>query len=114
MEMILLTIVETAAYLADAKGVLTDEDRVAIVNKIAADPECGKVIVGSGGVRKVRHAIGNKGKSGGVRVIYAYKDERFPAFILTVFAKNERSNLSAAEVNILAKFVKTLFDKYGA
>jgi len=85
-----------------------------IVSMIAATPKCGDVIVGSGGIRKVRFAIGHKGKSGGVRVIYAFRDEQFPAFILTVFAKNERANLSKSEINALAKAMDVLFSKYGA
>jgi len=37
---------------------------------IARDPECGVVMKCTGGVRKVRFAVGGKGKSGGVRVVY--------------------------------------------
>lgn len=57
----LLTVVETASYLADAKKLMTDQERAEIVTRIAEDPTCGDLIVGGGGVRKVRHAIGNKG-----------------------------------------------------
>lgn len=107
------TIVETAAFLADAKKLMTDDERAGLVDMIAAEPTCGDLIVGGGGIRKVRYAIGSKGKSSGIRVVYFYSDERFPIFLLAVFAKNERSNLSQAEVNALAKAVKTLISKYG-
>ena len=109
----LQTVVETTAYLADAKKLMTDEERSELVSMIAADPDCGDVIVGGGGVRKVRFAIGNKGKSGGVRVVYFFSDTRFPAFLLSVFAKKERSNLSDAEVNALAKMANRLVETYG-
>ena len=63
---------------------------------------------GTGGIRKLRWARGSRGKSGGVRVIYYYHDERIPLYLLTVFGKNERANLSKAERNELAKLVATL------
>ena len=107
------TVVETSPYLAQAKGVLTAEDRVAVIDMIASDPKCGDVIVGSGGVRKVRYAVGNKGKSGGTRIIYAFRNEDYPIFLLAVFAKNERATLSKSEVNALAKVVRMIFDHYG-
>ena len=107
------TVVETPPYLAQAKGVLTAEDRIAVIDMIASDPECGDVIVGSGGVRKVRYAVGNKGKSGGARIIYAYHNEDHPVFLLAVFAKNERATLSKTEVNALAKVVRMIFSHYG-
>ena len=73
MNVPLHTIVETASYLASAKGLLSDEDRRAVIDMIASDPTSGDLIVGGGGVRKVRFAIGNKGKSGGARIIYLYR-----------------------------------------
>ncbi len=104
----LLTVVETAAYLIAAKNVMSDNDRTSVVNAIAANPLCGDLIRGGGGIRKVRFAVGNRGKSGGVRVVYYYHNNDFPAYLLTVFAKNERSNLSDSEVKILAKSVSLL------
>lgn len=90
----LLTIVETSSYLAAAKGTLSDGNRSSIIDVIAADPTCGDLIRGGNGIRKIRFAIGNRGKSGGVRIIYYYHNDDFPAYLLTVFAKNERGNLS--------------------
>ena len=110
---LLQTVVETPPYLAQAKGVLSEDDRSGIVDMIATDPTCGVVMEGSGGARKARFAIGNKGKSGGVRVVYAYHSAFFPAFLLAVFAKNERSTLSKAETNALAKVIKAIFSDYG-
>jgi hypothetical protein len=63
---------------------------------------------GTGGVRKLRWARGGRGKSGGVRLIYYYHSEAMPLYLLTVFAKNERANLSKAERNGLAKLVAVL------
>lgn len=63
---------------------------------------------GTGGIRKLRWGRGSRGKSGGVRIIYYYHDERIPLYLLTVFGKNERANLSKAERNDLAKLVDLL------
>lgn len=63
---------------------------------------------GTGGIRKLRWARGNKGKSAGVRIIYYYHDQRIPLYLLTVFGKNEKSNISKAERNELAKLAAIL------
>lgn len=113
METPLLSVVETNAYLAVAKGLMTDEERAEVVNVIAADPDCGELIVGGGGIRKVRFAIGGRGKSGGVRVVYLFHSVGYPAFLLTVFGKNEKANLSRAATNALAKVAKRIIEIYG-
>ena len=63
---------------------------------------------GTGGIRKIRWSRGNKGKSSGVRVIYYYHDDRIPLYLLTMFGKNERANLSKADRNALSKLVRIL------
>jgi hypothetical protein len=59
-------------------------------------------------VRKLRWGRGGQGKSGGVRVIYYFHSEAMPLYLLTLFAKNERANLSKAERNDLAGLVEIL------
>lgn len=51
---------------------------------------------------------GGRGKSSGVRVIYYYHDQRIPLYLLTVFGKNEKSNISKSERNELARLVGLL------
>jgi hypothetical protein len=63
---------------------------------------------GTGGVRKLRWGRGGQGKSGGVRVIYYFHSEAMPLYLLTLFAKNERANLSKADRNDLAGLVEIL------
>lgn len=75
---------------------------------MARNPECGEIMAGTGGVRKVRVALEGRGKSGGARVIYYFHSERLPVFALTVFAKNEKTNLSPAERNAMAAIVKAI------
>jgi hypothetical protein len=102
-------IVETKAYLAAAdRAGLTEEDREAVVNHIAANPKGGDLIKGTGGVRKVRIARPNAGKSGGWRVLTAYVAEAAPVYLLTVYGKNQKSNISKAEANEFAALMKAL------
>ena len=106
-------VVETPAYLRDAEAIFTALEREQIVTMVASDPDCGEVMQGTGGVRKVRVGRGGRGKSGGGRVIYIHHDADHPIFLLAAFAKNEKANLSKAERNQLAKFVKSLFKPIG-
>jgi hypothetical protein len=106
------TVVETPSYLAGAERLFSPDERRAIVDRLAADPTCGVVIPGSGGIRKVRFGFGARGKSGGARIIYLFSGERLPIFILAVFAKNEKANLSPAERNALARAVADMVESY--
>lgn len=92
---------------------MTDEERSEAIDMIAQDPECGDLLVGGGGIRKVRFSVGGRGKSGGVRIVYYFHNLNVPVFLLTVFAKNERATLSKDDLSQLAKVAKTLARKYG-
>src|SRR5580658_156387 len=110
---IVQTVVETPTYLAIANKLFSEEERADIVALVAADPECGDVIRGTGGFRKVRVARKGMGKSGGARVVYIWSNERVPFFLVTVFPKNEKENLSMAERNTLRKRADSIFETYG-
>ena len=102
----LVSVIETASYLAEATKLMSATERERVVYLLAADPECGDLIRGGGGIRKVRVPLAGRGKSGGARVIYYFHSARIPLLLITVFAKNAKSDLSAAEVSALAKAVK--------
>ena len=80
---------------------------------VAQEPTCGVLIEGTGGVRKVRFAVGSRGKSGGVRIVYYFHSEAMPVYLLTLFAKNEKANLTKAERNALARLVTALKRAHG-
>ena len=86
---------------------------VELVAFLATNPEVGDIVPETGGVRKFRSAIEGKGKSGGVRVIYYFHNEAFPLFLLTVYGKSQKANLSKAERNDLKKLVPRLIKTYG-
>jgi hypothetical protein len=105
------TIIETAGYLSAASDAgMTDEERNTVVDVLAANPTAGEIMPGCGGARKLRVAKPGKGKSGGYRVITYFGGEDVPVFLLTVFGKNERANLTKAERNGLAVLAKRLAD----
>ena len=104
----LLTVAELPEYLRAATGLLADTDLRAIVDHLAARPAAGDLIEGNGGVRKLRWARDGRGKSGGVRVVYYFHRGAMPLYLLTMFAKTERANLSKAERNALAGLVDVL------
>jgi len=79
---------------------------------MAANPRAGDEMPGTGGARKVRFAAKGKGKSGGVGVITFYSGVEIPVFLLNVFAKNEKIDLSAGERNTLKKILGQLVQVY--
>ena len=70
------------------------------------NPEKGDIIKGSGGVRKIRWAIKNKGKSGGIRVIYYWKDKASEMWLLTLYAKNEQDSIPAHILKQIAQEIQ--------
>lgn len=103
------TVIETAAYLGAAKlAGMSDEEMAAVVDLIAREPEAGAVMPGCGGARKLRVARPGGGKSGGFRVITYFAGARRPVFLLTVFSKNEKTNLTMDERSMLTRLTKTL------
>jgi hypothetical protein len=109
----MLTVVELPEFQKRATSFLKDEEKASIINYLASHPRSGDLMQGTGGIRKLRWSAQGKGKSGGVRVIYYYHNEAVPLFLLTVFGKSEKANLSKVERNELAKLTNQLVKHYG-
>lgn len=107
-----ITVVETKAFRERAKSRMSREEIDSAVVMIAREPTCGDVIKNTGGVRKVRLGVMGRGKSKGVRIIYYFYNQSVPVFLLTVFSKSEKSDLTLAERRTLARLVKILRDGY--
>lgn len=88
--------------------VLTDEQYGLLQGSLVARPDAGDLIKGSGGIRKLRWALPGRGKRGGARVIYFWRVTESQILMLTMYAKNEQANLTAAQVQQLAKLVEAL------
>ena len=90
---------------------LDEDDLLALQIMLLKDPESGPVLEGTGGIRKVRFPLKNRGKSGSVRVCYADFEEFEVTYLITAFTKAERENLTPEEKNVLKKLVKSLKDE---
>ena len=104
---------EIPSYLRAAEAIFTERERSDIVSRLAADPECGDLIQGTGGFRKVRVGRGGMGRRGGARVVYILRNASFPIFLVTAYPKNEKDNLTKKERNELAKRAEEIFARYG-
>lgn len=92
---------------------MTDAEIEALVDLVASNPQAGDEMQGTGGCRKLRVAGRGRGKSGGYRTITFFTGAHMPVFLITVFAKGEKANLTQAERNKLAAMAATLAQAYG-
>jgi hypothetical protein len=99
------------SILVEADGLLSREDRDAVVTNIALDPDGGDLIPGTGGLRKRRIPLAGRGKRGGARVITLYVGEDFPVYAVFLYAKNERADLSSAQKKQLNRIVSEIKDR---
>ena len=107
------TVIETPIYLRDAKAAgLSESERTAIIDMLALHPDAGDIIPGTGGARKLRFAGRGKGKSGGYRVVTFYTGADLPVFLLNVFAKGDKINLTMAERNELRTILTEIARTY--
>ena len=90
---------------------LTEEDLRTLENILLKDPKTGDVIAGTGGIRKIRIPIDSIGKRGGGRVIYIDIEVKECIYLLNVYAKNEKTDLTEKEKRILRKLVNVLMEE---
>lgn len=101
--------VELPSFRSDWKALgLTDSDLRRLQEELLANPKTGNAIQGTGGVRKMRFAFENRGKSGSVRAIYVDFEIHEKLYLLTAYPKSEKDNLTKAERNELKKLVEVL------
>ena len=108
-----LTIVQLSTFDADWRRLkLSDDDLRALEGLLLENPEAGPVMSGTGGLRKTRFAPPSRrtGKSGAMRVGYAYFPRNEAVYLVVIFAKNERQNLSPAERNQIKSLLRRIAD----
>lgn len=91
---------------------LSKEEHDDLLLFLAANPEEGALLQGTGGLRKLRWAMQGRGKSGGARIIYYYHNEDMPILLLAGFAKNEMENIGKTAREAYRKLIPLLFDQY--
>jgi hypothetical protein len=107
------TVLSTPTFLSDAlRAGMSDDEVEAVVDVIAANPMAGDLIVGTGGARKLRHRRKGTGKSGGYRTIHYFAGRDVPVFLLAVYGKGDKDNLTNAERNEMSKILSTLAADY--
>jgi hypothetical protein len=94
------TVAETEIFQRYAAAIWSDEERLEFISWIAANPQLGDLIIGSGGCRKVRWSRSGMGKRGGARVIYFNDDNDDRIWLLIAYTKTKFDSLPA---NFLAK-----------
>ena len=107
------TVAELPEFIRTADQLLSTVKRQDLIRYLAGHPKAGDLMEGTGGVRKLRWRRGDHGKSGGVRVYY-FHDKHMPLYLLTLFAKGDRANLSKAERNELAALTGALVSLWKA
>lgn len=101
-----MVFVELARFTKRLGELLDDESYAALQGELVERPESGKLIKGGGGLRKVRWAAKGHGKSGGVRIIYYFRNAMDQIVMLEIYPKNEKENLSRDEVKALRKIIE--------
>ncbi|WP_411161940.1 type II toxin-antitoxin system RelE/ParE family toxin [Idiomarina sp. Sol25] len=99
--------IETSIFTTQIEKLATNEKLRELQNELIATPEKGSIITGTGGLRKVRMAVGSQGKSGGLRVIY-YLAHAEKIYLVLAYPKSEKDNLTAREKSELKELSKQL------
>ena len=91
----------------------SDDDLRLLELDIMKHPDKYPVMQGTGGLRKARVALDNKGNSGGARVCYVDFVLAETVYLITVYGKNEKANLSKEERNNIKKVIEALSKSLG-
>ena len=108
------SVLETTHFTRRADALLTRQERMDLITTLAANPLAGDEIPGTGGVRKLRFGAAGRGKRGGFRVIYYVLTDAFPLVAITLYGKNEQSDLTEDEKKGARAIVARLKDELRA
>ena len=101
-----LQLIETASFSRDADEILSRDEMEVLRDDIGMLRQLGAIIRGTGGLRKMRCATGTKGKRGGARVIYYYGGDHMPIYLIAIYAKSEKDDLSPSDKKKMKGFVE--------
>jgi len=107
-----VSVTEFAGYKRRADELLSEVEQDAVIDLVAYDPTRGDLIPGTGGLRKLRVAVGGSGKRGGGRVIYYFYSDNFPILLVALYAKNEKSDLTTQEKKSFATLVQEIVSQW--
>jgi hypothetical protein len=98
--------IETPTFTRLVLGLMEDDDYARLQAALARRPDTGKIIPGSGGIRKMRWAGSGRGKRGGLRVIYYWQVAEEQFWMLLAYPKNERDDLTRDEIKQLNRLIE--------
>ena len=107
------TLVPIGTFEGKARRLLGNVGFDDMLEFLVRRPKVGRVITGTGGLRKVRAARPGRGKSAGIRVIYYYHNEDKPILLLLIYAKADQDNLTDAQKAHPKKHVDAIIDEFG-
>ena len=103
-----MIIIETLAFTRRVTSFLSDKEYQALQWFLCTLPEAGAVIQGTGGARKVRWKQERQGKRGGVRIIYFHHASRDQVWMLAMYAKTDKEDLSSEDKKIVKRLVEEI------
>ncbi|OGH04095.1 MAG: hypothetical protein A2600_14110 [Candidatus Lambdaproteobacteria bacterium RIFOXYD1_FULL_56_27] len=106
-----MQIIETSIFARQIVKLLKKQEYLDLRAQLAASPEAGVVIKGTGGARKLRWAAKGKGKSGGIRVIYYFQDSQGKIFLLLAYSKSDQDDLTPDQAKAVRKLVEGFKDQ---
>lgn len=101
-----MVFIETSVFTKFVNDYLDDEQYREFQTHLAKNPTIGNIVQGTGGLRKVRWVLENKGKRGGIRIIYYWQKSEEQIYLMTIYAKNEMEDLSAKDKKILKQMIE--------
>ncbi len=101
-----MVFIETSLFTKNRSSYLNDEDYRSLQDYLIEQPEAGTLIQGTGGLRKLRWNMGTKGKRGGIRIIYYFELKKSHIYLMTLYSKNEMTDLSAKEKKLLKQLLE--------
>jgi hypothetical protein len=101
-----MTIIETPIFTRLIKTILTDEQYRELQNKLIARLDAGKIIPGSGGIRKLRWGVSGRGKRGGNGIIYFWFSQQEIILMLLIYPKAEQDDLTSDQLRTLKNLVE--------
>ena len=98
--------IETPLFTKEVQALLEDDEYKSLQIALLLRPEQGSIIPGSGGLRKVRWARKGMGKHGGIRLIYYWDKKTESFYMLLIYSKSKKDDLSQDQLRILNQLIK--------
>ena len=99
--------IETPIFAHLITNLMDDDNYSRLQRELIVNPEKGVLVIGGGGIRKIRWSLGRgRGKRSGVRIIYYYKNSKGQILMLFAYSKKMLSNLSDSQIKQFSRIAK--------